>query len=83
MGARWLGLALLAASALLVGWSLSRDGLDRGLSAIGAYVEPNGELVNTQWSNGGTFLGAVCFLIASVLTLGEGPAAAGAGGAKA
>jgi len=43
-----------------------------GLSAIGAYVQPTGELTNAQWSNGGTFLGAVCFLVSSLLTMGEG-----------
>lgn len=43
-----------------------------GVSAIGAYVQPTGELTNVRWSNGGTFLGAVCFLVASALTMGEG-----------
>jgi hypothetical protein len=43
-----------------------------GLSAVGAYVQPSGELTNATWSNGGTFVGAVFFLIASVLTMGEG-----------
>lgn len=43
-----------------------------GLSAMGAYVQPSGELTNAAWSNGGTFLGAVCFLVASLLMLGEG-----------
>ncbi len=45
-----------------------------GFSAIGAYVQPTGELTSARWSNGGTFLGAVCFLVASVLTMGEGRA---------
>lgn len=43
-----------------------------GFSAIGAYVQPSGQLTNAQWSNGGTFLGAVCFLIASLLSMAEG-----------
>ena len=43
-----------------------------GFSAVGAYVEPGGELANAQWANGGTFLGAVCFLASSLLTMGEG-----------
>ena len=43
-----------------------------GFSAVGAYVQPSGELTNATWSNGGTFVGAVFFLIASVLTMGEG-----------
>ena len=50
-----------------------------GLSAIGAYVQPSGELTNAQWSNGGTVLGAVCFLIASVLTIGEAKSGAASG----
>lgn len=51
-----------------------------GLSAIGAYVQPTGELTNAQWSNGGTFLGAVCFLASSLLTMGEGREKASSGG---
>jgi hypothetical protein len=51
-----------------------------GLSAIGAYVQPSGELTNAQWSNGGTLLGAVCFLIASLLMMPEGKALSTAGG---
>ena len=43
-----------------------------GLSAVGAYVQPSGDLTNAEWSNGGTFVGAVFFLIASILTMGEG-----------
>ena len=43
-----------------------------GISAIGAYAQPTGQLTNAQWANGGTFLGAVCFLAASLLTMGEG-----------
>jgi hypothetical protein len=52
-----------------------------GLSAVGAHVDPSGSISNVQLANGGTFLGAVCFLVASVLMTGEGrpgPSAAGA-----
>lgn len=42
------------------------------VSAVGAYVQHSGELTNATWSNGGTLLGAACFLIASVLMMGEG-----------
>jgi hypothetical protein len=41
-----------------------------GLSAIGAYTIPKtGELVNEVWSNGGTFLGALGFLVGAWLLL--------------
>jgi len=43
-----------------------------GLSAVGAYIQPSGSLTNVQLANAGTFLGAVCFLIASVLMMPEG-----------
>ena len=43
-----------------------------GISAIGAYVLPDDSLYNTAWSNGGTFLGAACFLVASILMMPEG-----------
>lgn len=46
-----------------------------GLSAIGAYVLPSGSLLNVRLANGGTFLGAVCFLVASILMMPEGRAA--------
>lgn len=39
-----------------------------GISAVGAYVIPdNGDLLNAAAANGGTFLGAVCFFVASWL----------------
>jgi hypothetical protein len=39
-----------------------------GLSAIGAYVVPDtGDFLNVVAANGGTFLGAVCFFVASWL----------------
>ena len=41
-----------------------------GLSAVGAYTIPaSNELLNARWSNGGTFLGAVCFLVGAALLL--------------
>lgn len=43
-----------------------------GISAIGAYLLPSDELLNARWANGGTFLGAVCFLVASILMMPEG-----------
>ncbi len=43
-----------------------------GLSAVGAYVLASGELLDVRLANAGTFLGAVCFLVASILTMGEG-----------
>lgn len=40
-----------------------------GISAIGAAVIPaTGDLVSLQWANLGTFLGAVCFLTAALLS---------------
>ncbi len=45
-----------------------------GISAIGAYILPGGDLLNVRWANGGTFLGAACFLVASLLMLPEGRA---------
>jgi hypothetical protein len=41
-----------------------------GLSAIGAYVSPTTEdLLSMRWSNGGTLLGALCFLAGALLLL--------------
>jgi hypothetical protein len=43
-----------------------------GLSAIGAYVVPStGELLNAALANGGTFLGAIGFLIGAALLIPE------------
>lgn len=47
-----------------------------GLSAVGAWVLPDGSLWDARWANGGTFLGAACFLVASLLMLPEGRATA-------
>jgi len=39
-----------------------------GASAIAAYVVPSsGEVLNAQWVNLGTFIGAICFLVAALL----------------
>lgn len=40
-----------------------------GASAVGAYVLPStGDLLSEYWANLGTMLGAVCFLVAAVLS---------------
>jgi hypothetical protein len=40
------------------------------LSAIGAFISPTtGDLLSMRWSNGGTLLGALCFLAGAVLLL--------------
>jgi len=40
-----------------------------GASAVGAYVDPEtGSLVSMFWANLGTLLGAVCFLVAALLS---------------
>jgi drug/metabolite transporter (DMT)-like permease len=53
-----------------------------GLSAVGAYVIPEtSDLVSQFWANAGTFLGAVCFLVAALLSRRDIPLdAAPAGG---
>ncbi len=51
-----------------------------GISAVGAWVTPSGDLWNAAWANGGTFLGAVCFLAGSLLMVSEGRAAPAAVG---
>lgn len=42
-----------------------------GISAVGAWILPDGSLWDARWANGGTFLGAACFLVASLLMLPE------------
>ena len=38
-----------------------------GISAVGAFVLPTtGEILNTRWANLGTFLGGLCFFVASI-----------------
>jgi hypothetical protein len=40
-----------------------------GVSAVGAYVSPEtGTLVSMFWANLGTFLGAICFFVAALLS---------------
>ena len=43
-----------------------------GISAIGAYTLPDGDLVSLRWDNAGTVLGGLCFLVASILMMPEG-----------
>jgi hypothetical protein len=43
-----------------------------GISAIGAYTLPDGDLVSLRWDNVGTILGGVCFFVASILMMPEG-----------
>ncbi|HQR27388.1 MAG TPA: YrhK family protein [Nocardioides sp.] len=43
-----------------------------GISAVGGFILPDDSLYNARWANGGTFLGAVCFLVAAILTMLEG-----------
>lgn len=39
-----------------------------GASAVASYVVPSsGEVLNAQWVNLGTFIGALCFLVAALL----------------
>ncbi|GAA1947025.1 hypothetical protein GCM10009816_04940 [Microbacterium aquimaris] len=40
-----------------------------GFSAIGAYVLPGGDLVNTAYATWGTFIGAICFFLTSFIVL--------------
>lgn len=47
-----------------------------GISAVGAFVLPNGDLVNDSLANGGTFIGAICFFLASLIVLPRSGAAA-------
>jgi len=42
-----------------------------GLSAVGAWVLPDGQVANSVWVQAGTFWGAVCFLAAAVLLVPE------------
>jgi len=53
-----------------------------GLSAIGAYAIPStSDLVSQFWANAGTFLGAICFLVAALLSRRDIPQAASSGSA--
>lgn len=54
-----------------------------GLSAIGAYTIPaTSDLVSQFWANAGTFLGAVCFLVAALLSRRDIPQDAAPAGAS-
>ena len=49
-----------------------------GASAVGAYVAPStGEYVSTWWDDAGTLVGAVCFLVAALLSWRSADAPAG------
>ncbi|MFT8396548.1 hypothetical protein [Propionibacterium sp.] len=38
-------------------------------SAVGAYIKPNGDVYDNTLANWGTFIGALCFLFASLIVL--------------
>lgn len=40
-----------------------------GISAVGAFILPGGDVVNNALANGGTFIGALCFFFASLIVL--------------
>lgn len=40
-----------------------------GISAVGAYILPNGDVMNGAIASGGTFIGALCFFLASLIVL--------------
>ncbi|MFD6677128.1 hypothetical protein ACFWDA_22555 [Rhodococcus zopfii] len=46
-----------------------------GISAVGAYITPAGTAESDFWSNAGTFVGALCFLVAALLPLPLGSTA--------
>jgi hypothetical protein len=55
-----------------------------GISAIGAYANPDtGEVTSLRLDNGGTVLGAVCFLIAAVMLIPEARTGAATGSSSA
>jgi hypothetical protein len=43
-----------------------------GVSAVGAFVVPDGAALSASAANGGTFVGAVCFFVASAVMLPRG-----------
>lgn len=45
-----------------------------GFSAVGAYVDASGEPIKPLLDQGGTFIGALCFLAASLISLPRGTA---------
>jgi len=40
-----------------------------GISAVGTYILPSGDVLNMSIGNWGTFIGALCFLVASLIVL--------------
>ncbi|GAA1860147.1 hypothetical protein ACFQZV_00765 [Microbacterium koreense] len=40
-----------------------------GISAVGAYILPDGGVLDSQWANWGTFIGAICFFLTSLVIL--------------
>ncbi|NYG22361.1 uncharacterized membrane protein YhaH (DUF805 family) [Agromyces hippuratus] len=40
-----------------------------GVSAVGAYILPSGSAISGSLANSGTFIGAICFLLASLVVL--------------
>lgn len=40
-----------------------------GVSAVGAYILPTGDVVSASIANMGTFIGAICFFLASLIVL--------------
>lgn len=40
-----------------------------GISAVGAYILPDGNVLDSGFANWGTFIGALCFFAASFITL--------------
>jgi hypothetical protein len=53
-----------------IAWLNMAGSIAFGFSAIASYVLPTtGELINSAWSIGGTFVGAICFLLGAALML--------------
>lgn len=44
-----------------------------GLSAVGAFIEPGGAVADAGLANWGTFIGAICFFLASLIALPQLP----------
>lgn len=44
-----------------------------GVSAVGAFIEPSGSVANASLANWGTFIGAICFFLASLIALPQLP----------
>jgi len=53
-----------------IAWLNMLGSIAFGFSAIASYVLPTtGNLINSAWSIGGTFVGAICFLLGAALML--------------